>query len=97
MPLIFMLAIEPSTAFSCFSDTFKPSKITWPVGSVSHAAMKCVSRSDVVVDVSNDDSYTKSHIANAIHRPANSFFNSDGSLKAGGELAQGAGRCRHFE
>ncbi len=27
MPLTFMLAIEPSTSFSCFSGTFKPSRI----------------------------------------------------------------------
>ena len=36
--------------------------------------MKSVSSSDVVVDVSNGESYAKSHIKNAIHIPTKDFL-----------------------
>jgi thiosulfate/3-mercaptopyruvate sulfurtransferase len=49
--------------------------------------MKSVSSSDVVMDVSNTDSYSASHIKNAIHIPSKDFLNSVGSLKTDEELA----------
>ena len=49
--------------------------------------MKSVSSSDVVVDVSNGDSYAKSHIENAIHIPTRDFLDGAGNLKADEELA----------
>lgn len=53
--------------------------------------IKSVSSSDLVVDVSNDESYAKSHIKNAIHLPANSFLNTDGSLRSDQELVKTLG------
>jgi len=50
-------------------------------------SMKNVSSSDVVVDVSNEDSYAESHIKNAIHLPTKDFLDSAGSLKTDQELA----------
>ncbi len=50
-------------------------------------AMKSVSSSDVVIDVSNRDSFSTSHIKNAIHIPSSEFLNSIGSLKTEEELA----------
>jgi thiosulfate/3-mercaptopyruvate sulfurtransferase len=50
--------------------------------------MKSVSSSDVVMDVSNTDSYSASHIKNAIHIPSKDFLNSVGSLKTDEELAK---------
>ena len=50
-------------------------------------SMKSVSSSDVVVDVSNGDSYAKSHIKNAIHIPTKDFLDGEGNLKADEELA----------
>jgi len=49
--------------------------------------MKSVSSSDVVIDVSNVDSYAASHIKNAIHIPSNNFLNGEGNLKTDEELA----------
>lgn len=49
--------------------------------------MKSVSSSDVVVDVSNGDSYAKSHIKNAIHIPSKEFLDGAGNLKTDRELA----------
>jgi thiosulfate/3-mercaptopyruvate sulfurtransferase len=51
-------------------------------------AMKSVSSSDVVMDVSNGNSYASSHIKNAIHIPSKDFLNSVGSLKTEEELAK---------
>ncbi len=51
-------------------------------------AMKSVSSSDVVMDVSNENSYSTSHIKNAIHIPSIDFLNSAGNLKTGEELAK---------
>jgi thiosulfate/3-mercaptopyruvate sulfurtransferase len=51
-------------------------------------AMKSVSSSDVVIDVSNENSYLVSHIKNAIHIPSKDFLNSAGSLKTEEELAR---------
>jgi thiosulfate/3-mercaptopyruvate sulfurtransferase len=59
--------------------------------------MKSVSSSDVVIEVSNDDSYYASHIKDAIHIPSDSFL-SNGSLKSDEELAAvlgGAGVSRN--
>jgi thiosulfate/3-mercaptopyruvate sulfurtransferase len=50
--------------------------------------LKSVSSSDVVVDVSNDDTYSKSHIKNAIHIPAGNFLNGTGILKTSQELSK---------
>jgi thiosulfate/3-mercaptopyruvate sulfurtransferase len=50
--------------------------------------MKSVSSSDVVMDVSNGDSYAKSHIKSAIHIPAKDFLNGEGNLKTSEELAK---------
>jgi thiosulfate/3-mercaptopyruvate sulfurtransferase len=50
-------------------------------------SLKSVSSSDVVVDVSNGDSYAKSHIENAIHIPTKDFLDGAGNLKADEELA----------
>ncbi|HPS91000.1 MAG TPA: rhodanese-like domain-containing protein [Methanothrix sp.] len=49
--------------------------------------LKSVSSSDVVIDVSNSDSYSASHIKNAIHIPSNDLLNSEGRLKAADELS----------
>jgi len=50
-------------------------------------AMKSVSSSDVVLDVSNGDSYAASHIKDAIHIPTKEFLNGEGNLKTDEELA----------
>lgn len=50
--------------------------------------IKGVSSSDVVIDVSNGDSYAASHIKNAIHIPSKNFLNSEGNLKTDEELAK---------
>jgi thiosulfate/3-mercaptopyruvate sulfurtransferase len=50
--------------------------------------MKSVSSSDVIIDVSNGESYAKSHIKNAIHIPTKDFLNSEGNLKTNEELAK---------
>ena len=50
--------------------------------------MKSVSSSDVIIDVSNGDSYAKSHIKNAIHIPTKDFINGEGNLKTNEELAK---------
>ncbi len=59
---------------------------TYPNG-VILKPMKSVSSSDVVIDVSNGDSYVASHIKDAIHIPSRNFLNSEGSLKTAEELA----------
>jgi len=59
---------------------------TYPNG-VILKPMKSVSSSDVVVDVSNDESYAASHIKDAIHIPSRDFLNSEGNLKTGEDLA----------
>jgi len=51
-------------------------------------SMKSVSSSDVVIDVSNGDSYAQSHIKSAIHIPTREFLNGDGNLKTSEELAK---------
>lgn len=50
--------------------------------------MKSVSSSDVVIDVSNTDTYASSHIKDAIHIPSKDFLNSVGNLKTDEELAK---------
>ena len=50
--------------------------------------MKSVSSSDVVMDVSNEDSYAKSHVKNAIHIPTKNFLDGEGNLKTNEELAK---------
>ncbi|MDQ1262088.1 MAG: hypothetical protein QG575_1269 [Euryarchaeota archaeon] len=60
---------------------------SFPNGAILKA-MKSVSSSDVVMDVSNANSYSTSHIKNAIHIPSENFLNSVGSLKTEEELAK---------
>ena len=60
---------------------------TYPNG-VILKPMKSVSSSDVVIDVSNGDSYVASHIKDAIHIPSQNFLNSEGDLKTAEELAK---------
>jgi thiosulfate/3-mercaptopyruvate sulfurtransferase len=50
--------------------------------------MKSVSSSDVVMDVSNANSYASSHIKDAIHIPSKEFLSSEGNLKTDEELAR---------
>lgn len=50
--------------------------------------MKSVSSSDVVLDASNGDGYSASHIKNAVHIPSRDFLNGDGNLKMDEELAR---------
>ena len=50
--------------------------------------MKSVSSSDVVMDVSNEDSYAKSHVKNAIHIPTKNFLDGEGNLRTNEELAK---------
>ncbi len=60
--------------------------------------MKSVSSSDMVLDVSNGESYAKSHIKKAIHIPTISFLDDDGNLRTDEELAKvlgGAGVSRN--
>ncbi|OPY56579.1 MAG: putative thiosulfate sulfurtransferase [Methanosaeta sp. PtaU1.Bin112] len=54
------------------SDSFPNSQILKP--------MKSVSSSDVVVDVSNGNSYYTSHIKNSIHIPTREFLDETGNL-----------------
>ncbi|MCX6678809.1 MAG: rhodanese-like domain-containing protein [Methanothrix sp.] len=60
---------------------------SFPNGAILKA-MKSVSSSDVVMDVSNTDSYSTSHINNAIHIPSKAFLNGEGNLKTDEELAK---------
>ncbi|MRR14336.1 hypothetical protein EG833_02680, partial [archaeon] len=59
---------------------------TYPNGAILKP-MKSVSSSDVVIDVSNDDSYATSHIKDAIHISSRDFLNSEGNLKTAEDLA----------
>ena len=59
---------------------------TYPNGAILKA-MKSVSSSEVVIDVSNDDSYAASHIKDAVHIPSRDFLNSEGNLKTAEDLA----------
>ena len=70
------------------SGTQKPLDRTasFPNGEILKA-MKSVSSSDVVLDVSNGDSYAASHIKDAIHIPTKEFLNGEGNLKTDEELA----------
>jgi thiosulfate/3-mercaptopyruvate sulfurtransferase len=70
------------------SGTQKPVDRTasFPDGAILKA-MKSVSSSDVVIDVSNSGSYSTSHIKGAIHIPSSKFINSIGNLKTEDELA----------
>ncbi len=50
--------------------------------------MKSVSSSDVIIDVSNGDSYATSHIKDAIHIPSKNFLSGEGNLKTDEEVAK---------
>jgi thiosulfate/3-mercaptopyruvate sulfurtransferase len=60
---------------------------SFPNGAIIKA-MKSVSSSDVVMDVSNGNSYASSHIKDAIHIPSKNFLNGEGGLKTDEELAK---------
>ena len=81
-------AAQDSSADNSGANTQKPVE---RASTYSNAAMlkpmKSVSSSDVVIDVSNGDSYVASHIKDAIHIPNQNFINSEGSLKTAQELA----------
>lgn len=62
------------------SDLFPNGQILKPLESVSS--------SDLVLDVSNDNSYSQSHIKGALLLPSNSLLNDDGTLKPVSELAK---------
>ena len=59
---------------------------TYPNGVILQP-LKSVSNSDVVIDVSNGESYAASHIKDAIHLPSQNFLNGEGDLKTAEELA----------
>lgn len=61
------------------SDLFTNGQILKPFQSVAS--------SDVVIDASNGDSYSKSHVKGAIHIPARSLLDDKGALKPAQELA----------
>jgi thiosulfate/3-mercaptopyruvate sulfurtransferase len=69
---------EPQAALR--SDLFPNGQIIKPLQSVSS--------SDLVLDVSNDDSYSRSHIKGALHVSSKSLLNADGTLKPVSELAK---------
>lgn len=50
-------------------------------------SLQGVASSDVVIDASNGDRYSKSHIKGAIHIPSRSFLEDNGSLKPAQELS----------
>jgi thiosulfate/3-mercaptopyruvate sulfurtransferase len=78
-----------SDAGNSGSSTQKPLERadSFPNGKI-FKSMKSVSSSDVIIDVSNGDSYAKSHIKNAIHIPTKDFINGEGNLKTNEELAK---------
>lgn len=67
------------------SESFPNGEILKPI--------KSVSSSEVVIDVSNGDSYAKSHIQNAIHIPTRNFLDGEGNLKTNDELAKTLGNA----
>lgn len=71
------------------SKTQKPSDriATYANGGI-FKPMKSVSSSDVLIDVSNGDSFAISHIKDAIHIPSKSFLNGEGNLKTEEQLAK---------
>jgi thiosulfate/3-mercaptopyruvate sulfurtransferase len=78
-----------SAAGNSGSGTQKPLDrvASFPNGAIIKA-MKSVSSSDVVMDVSNGNSYASSHIKDAIHIPSKNFLNGEGDLKTDEELAK---------
>jgi thiosulfate/3-mercaptopyruvate sulfurtransferase len=80
---------QDSAAGNSGSGTQKPLDrvASFPNGAIIKA-MKSVSSSDVVMDVSNGNSYASSHIKDAIHIPSKDFLNGEGDLKTDEELAK---------
>ncbi|MCX6677977.1 MAG: rhodanese-like domain-containing protein [Methanothrix sp.] len=62
------------------SDLFTNGKILKPLGALVG--------SDVVIDASQGDGYSQSHIYGAIHVPSSSLIDDNGDLKPAGELAE---------
>jgi thiosulfate/3-mercaptopyruvate sulfurtransferase len=79
---------QDGTSGNSGSGTQKPLDRTasFPNGEILKA-MKSVSSSDVVLDVSNGGGYAASHIKDAIHVPTKEFLNGEGNLKTDEELA----------
>lgn len=67
------------------SDTFPNEKIL--------KSLETVSSSNVVLDVSNGNGYSRSHIKGALLVPSKNFLNSDGTLKSAQELADVLGNA----
>jgi thiosulfate/3-mercaptopyruvate sulfurtransferase len=51
-------------------------------------SLQSVASSDVVIDATNGNGYSQSHIKGAIHIPSSSFTDDKGSLKSAQELAE---------
>lgn len=64
-----------------------PRSTLFPSGKILKP-LQSVSSSDLVLDVSNDNSYGQSHIKGALHVSSNSFLNDDGTLKPVSDLAK---------
>ncbi len=77
------VASQPKTVAR--SESFPNGEILKPV--------KNVSSSELVIDVSNGESYAKSHIQNAIHIPTKDFLDGEGNLKTNDELAKTLGNA----
>jgi thiosulfate/3-mercaptopyruvate sulfurtransferase len=63
----------------------------------SLVSMKSVSSSHLVLDISNADSYTASHIKNAVLLPWQSFLDGNGALKTEEEMATVLGEAGVFQ
>lgn len=74
-------AVKPSQR----SDTFPNEKIL--------KSLESVSSSDIVLDVSNGDGYSRSHIKGALLVPSKNFLNSEGMLKSAQDLADVLGNA----
>ena len=85
---------QDSAAGNSGSGTQKPLDrvASFPNGAIIKA-MKSVSSSDLVMDVSNGNSYASSHIKDAIHIPSKDFLNSEGDLKTDEELSKVLGNA----
>lgn len=65
---------------------------SYPNGKILKS-MKSVATSDLVIDVSNSNDYSMSHIENAIHIPTRRFIDDEGNLNTVNELAEVLGNA----
>jgi thiosulfate/3-mercaptopyruvate sulfurtransferase len=63
-----------------------PGSELFPNGEILKSS-RSISSSDIVLDVSNGNSYSRSHIKGALLLPSKRFLNDDGTLKSVSELA----------